>query len=1123
MSGRLSGSSARTPITDRIKLFGGAAPVAPRKTPPVIPKNATPNPVPFSPQNLRATPKMARASHSTNRDAPNVALNKTKDSPTNKDSISPGTKATRTDSNSSSRSDLSRTPSTKSQSGKANPTEQKNIVSRQLASAGSKAASSPRVVKKSPSPNTSISSNSSSQSSKSSKSPVQKTNSRTRVSLSKDKDNKSDILKKTSTSEIHDIVKKTSTSEVHDIVKKTSTTEVLDIVKKTSIFEVHNIVKKTSTAEVLDIVKKTSISEGLDVVKNTSTSEELDVVKNTSTNELLKKSSISDNTGKNSEETAEEEVKEIEDRHEDEPSDIPDLIPKNLGRRSVVSFAGIPDDETNENETNIDQDEETSIISHPETSSITEKIEMLSRSSSKSSINDNSINSSIQDLPIDNSSHSSLQDLNKVSSPYSSMKDISKDLEDLEDTDVVIEEKLSPHREKEVTITATPNPVNDDLPPIVAVHIEDKVCDKVMTSDSGEGKQFEYFKNTDSVVSMKKSSFYNEKTVSEMNLNNKEECIKTLYSNKEEKLLNDLNLNNKLDKLDNESVINNNFGSHTDNQYFTNQALKNVNSATISQAMKLDIEYKDDKISNLTKQLEEMENSSVTEDEVRGLKKQKHDLDSRLRDQEEELDDLASQVQLLEAGKSKLEMTFQQIKKEHRKELEAKEDEIEDVRASAQKKVKVLEQQLEQEHEERIGFLREKHDLEGKILNLQDMLERSGDEEQVAKLKKDLKKTKALLKDAQTVMDKTQTDGTSKVILRQLKNQLEDAEFARQAAMKGRQNTELELADVQGQLDEVSRAKSDLDDRNLRMSREKADIGSQLQEADEELQDVMKKYKASVAAVATDQITIQDQAANIQELEAERNKLREQLAEINQRLDHMEGENVSTAQHKRLELKVRELESKLELEKTTKNRLESQIQRGKEIGEKFQKEVDELKMKESSTLDELKKHTRAMRDVKEDLSNIQSKEQEASHKKSELEKQLQLAETETETVKNELKLANKRIEDLQAAISGEIDSDNDSDQDCDSSDEEMATFLDHHRRAMSVQRDRQSVARDSMIRELSVSRDMRSREFSAEPRDTRDIRSMSRDIRASVAREMEVATRDLPTFREIPEGIAEED
>jgi len=40
---------------------------------------------------------------------------------------------------------------------------------------------------------------------------------------------------------------------------------------------------------------------------------------------------------------------------------------------------------------------------------------------------------------------------------------------------------------------------------------------------------------------------------------------------------------------------------------------------------------------------------------------------------------------------------------------------------------------LHQEHEERIGFLRERHELEGKIMTLQDMLERSGDEEQVSK------------------------------------------------------------------------------------------------------------------------------------------------------------------------------------------------------------------------------------------------------------------------------------------------------------------------------------------------------------------------------------------------------
>ncbi len=54
--------------------------------------------------------------------------------------------------------------------------------------------------------------------------------------------------------------------------------------------------------------------------------------------------------------------------------------------------------------------------------------------------------------------------------------------------------------------------------------------------------------------------------------------------------------------------------------------------------------------------------------------------------------------------------------------------------------------------------------------------------------------------------------------------------------------------------------------------------------------------------------------------------MREQYAELCQRLDHMEGENVSTVQHKRLELKIRELESKLELERTTKTRMDTQVQ-----------------------------------------------------------------------------------------------------------------------------------------------------------------------------------------------------
>ena len=77
-----------------------------------------------------------------------------------------------------------------------------------------------------------------------------------------------------------------------------------------------------------------------------------------------------------------------------------------------------------------------------------------------------------------------------------------------------------------------------------------------------------------------------------------------------------------------------------------------------------------------------------------------------------------------------------------------------------------MEQQLELEHEERLGFLRERHELEGKIMALKDELDHGSSEEQVRKLKKDLKRSKALLKDAQLMLDKNNQEGINKIVLR---------------------------------------------------------------------------------------------------------------------------------------------------------------------------------------------------------------------------------------------------------------------------------------------------------------------------------------------------------------------
>jgi len=414
--------------------------------------------------------------------------------------------------------------------------------------------------------------------------------------------------------------------------------------------------------------------------------------------------------------------------------------------------------------------------------------------------------------------------------------------------------------------------------------------------------------------------------------------------------------------------------------------------------------------------------SSVTDEgDLKGVSRIRKDIDTRVVDSDEQVEELVQQVDMLMSAKARLQAELTQCKKDHKREVADKDDELEDTRASAAKKIKILEQQLELEHEERLAFLRERHELEGKIMALKDALDHGSSEDQVRKLKKDLKRSKALLKDAQLMLDKNSQDGINKIVLRQLKNQLEDAEFARTAALKGRANAELELVEINSMLEDVSKVKTELEEKVVKVGREKADLAQQLKENEEEMAELMKKYKAAVSACSVDQITIQDQAVTIQQLETERNRARELLAEMEVKVEHCKGEQVSVAQHRRLELRLREMDSKLELEKTGKGRLEVQVARLKEVIEKLTKEGEALRGREKASGDEIKKINKVNRDLKEELSSYQGRDVDVGQKKLDMEKMLEVAEAETLLARNELKVALRRIEDLQAAIQGDMD------------------------------------------------------------------------------------------------------
>uniref|UniRef100_A0A182S995 Uncharacterized protein n=1 Tax=Anopheles maculatus TaxID=74869 RepID=A0A182S995_9DIPT len=459
--------------------------------------------------------------------------------------------------------------------------------------------------------------------------------------------------------------------------------------------------------------------------------------------------------------------------------------------------------------------------------------------------------------------------------------------------------------------------------------------------------------------------------------------------------------------------------------------------------IRLELELKEEKNAALQNELDEMAFGGGTEEEIAQLKRQKMELDRRCKEQDEELDEMAGQIQLLEQAKLRLEMSLETSRKESRKEAQQRDDEMEEIRGASYKKIKSLECQLEQEHEERTQLLRDKHELERKLASLedQDRAERAAEEAMVQRLKRDARKYRALLRDAQSQLDRAKGDSVSKALVRQLRNQLEDAESARVGALKARQVLEGELQDAQMLLEETQRARNEAEDKATMAQRDRTELQAQIDENEEEMAELMKKYSATVKQLSSEQSLIAEYELRVSELEGEKKSLKEQVVELATRLESVEtiGEPSNSMAFKRLELRTKELESRLEFEQATRARIEIQLNRHKDSLEKLQGELMQARNRESQAQDALKKAQKTIRELRDELSTLANRDQEGLLKRKELEKRIETAESETASARADLRLALQRIADLQQAMEEEGDS-YQSDSDTSDSSSSMDSF-----------------------------------------------------------------------------------
>lgn len=426
---------------------------------------------------------------------------------------------------------------------------------------------------------------------------------------------------------------------------------------------------------------------------------------------------------------------------------------------------------------------------------------------------------------------------------------------------------------------------------------------------------------------------------------------------------------------------------------------------------------------NLAKLRKELDESvevkeGATENQLSVLRQAKRQLETKCAEQEDELDELTAKMQMMQQNLTRYEMAAERSRTERLREIDAKDSEIDEIRAQYQRRMRAFEEQLADLQDTNSSLMRQNRILESRIREVDNhscSMEASSDH-----YKRDLRKALALLRDTQNVLAQERETAPNQALIRQLQEQLDDAEAAKLSALKGRHSLESELAELRTQLEEALAAKSATDDRMLVLLKEKNSALALVEEHDEQLQTLMKKYKGAVQQSALDSIKLSDLYEQVAGLEKQREKLREELNEVSSALEFRQLHSVEKHKLQLAEQKIRDLEAKLELETMQKLRLDAMMVKANDELDSLREQLSEASCLRDKEADAARKARKEMLAAKDQQNELRKRETELVHKYKQATSDLEKVETEKNKLTTELRLANKRIEALQEALNNEI-------------------------------------------------------------------------------------------------------
>ncbi|KAM6902590.1 unconventional myosin-XVIIIb isoform 1-T2 [Xenentodon cancila] len=420
----------------------------------------------------------------------------------------------------------------------------------------------------------------------------------------------------------------------------------------------------------------------------------------------------------------------------------------------------------------------------------------------------------------------------------------------------------------------------------------------------------------------------------------------------------------------------------------------------------------------------------LASESVPDLKKQIRLLETQASERAEEVSKLTAKIQQQQQIHMRFEMEMERMKQIHLKELEDKDEELEDVHKSSQRRLRQLEMQLEQEYEEKQMVIHEKHDLEGLIATLCDQVgHRDFDVEK--KLKRDLKRTRALLADAQLLLATIDSSGqdaptSSKEQIERLHFQLEESDTRRLEAENIQRTLSQELENAQLELENICKQKSVVDEQLTLLQHEKVDLLKRLEEDQEDLNELMKKHKALIAQSSSDISQIRDLQAELEEVKKQRHSLQEELQQRTSRLQFLESSTVGRSIVSKQEAHVCDLENKLEFQRGQVKRFEVLVLRLRDSVVRLGEELEQSAQAEARERENARYYQQRLQEMRVEVEELSQREQDSSRRRMELEMQVEELTTVRQTLQVDLETSIRRIVDLQAGLE-EVQSSDESD------------------------------------------------------------------------------------------------